>query len=302
MPKNSPFNESPCFEPEETGGEVLSHRLTNQQDFQEEVITFPHTDAITQHSTAPTTNRVQPHSPACSNLSPAEIPNLPKTKRLKYFLRNWRKLANDPLILEIVQGYTIHLISQPKQAKSSRPIAMSKEETRLVDQEIQEMLRKGAIAITGNIENQFLSLLFLVRKKDRGDRPVINLKQPNKSIQNGRDFSVERIADVWRFNVQNRSKRCLFCSFIGKRLSKVCKIPVERQSIQISLPLFRHLFSAKSIYKTHENGNPSVEKTLHKNYNLLRQYAFNGDLKGRTFDSLRYTNIPTAESGISYQC
>ena len=59
---------------------------------------------------------------------------------------------------------------------------MSKEEAWLVDQKIREMLRKGAIAITESMENQCLSSLFLVWKKDEGNRLVINLKELNKSI------------------------------------------------------------------------------------------------------------------------
>ena len=43
----------------------------------------------------------------------------------------------------------------------------------------------------------------------------------------------------------------LLCSSISERLSDVCKISVERQSIQISMFLFRSLFSAKNIHKTH---------------------------------------------------
>ena len=49
--------------------------------------------------------------------------------------------------------------------------------------------------------------------------------------------------------MQSGSKGRLFCSSIGKKLSKVCKILVERQSIQVSVFLFPRLFSAKSIMK-----------------------------------------------------
>ena len=59
---------------------------------------------------------------------------------------------------------------------------MSKEETKLVDQEIQEMLRKTVISLTKESEDQLLSTLFLVRTKDGGDRPLIHLKKLNKSI------------------------------------------------------------------------------------------------------------------------
>lgn len=55
-----------------------------------------------------------------------------------------------------------------KKGKKPRPIVMTKEETRLVDQEIQEMFRKGATTTTEYMENHFLSSLFLVGKKDGG--------------------------------------------------------------------------------------------------------------------------------------
>ena len=63
---------------------------------------------------------------------------------------------------------------------------MSKEETELVDQKIQEVLRKDAISITAIMENHLnLSSLFLVGKKDGGNGPVINLKDLKKSIPYG---------------------------------------------------------------------------------------------------------------------
>ena len=52
------------------------------------------------------------------------------------------------------------------------------------------------------------------------NRPVINLKELNKStlssFQNGRVFSVERIVDVWKLDVKNRSKRHFFAVPLAK--------------------------------------------------------------------------------------
>ena len=44
------------------------------------------------------------------------------------------------------------------------------------------MLEKGAIKEAIHCKDQFVSHLFLVSKKDRGKRPVINLKQLNTFI------------------------------------------------------------------------------------------------------------------------
>ena len=43
------------------------------------------------------------------------------------------------------------------------------------------MLNKGAIAETpNNLEGEFVNNIFLAEKKDRGNRPVINLKHVNQ--------------------------------------------------------------------------------------------------------------------------
>ena len=103
--------------------------------------------------------------------------------RLQYFLKNWEKLTNDPFILELVKGYQILFLSEPSETTPPSTISMIQEETAIVDQEIQVMLKKGAIKLVQpNIKNQFLSSMFIVPKKDSGHRPVINLKKLNKNI------------------------------------------------------------------------------------------------------------------------
>ena len=60
---------------------------------------------------------------------------------------------------------------------------MSQDKPVIVDQEIQEMLKKGEIKLfQPNTKNQFLSSIFIVPKKDSGHRPVVNLTKLNKHI------------------------------------------------------------------------------------------------------------------------
>jgi len=58
----------------------------------------------------------------------------------------------------------------------------------------QEMLRKGAIKET-TPANGFYSNLFLVPKKDGGQRPVINLKALNQYVQK-QHFKIEGIHNL----------------------------------------------------------------------------------------------------------
>ena len=45
------------------------------------------------------------------------------------------------------------------------------------------------------------------------------------------------------------------------------------------MSLFLTFFNSKSIYKTNEDTNFSIERTFYKDYNLLRRYAFDRDLQ-----------------------
>jgi len=109
------------------------------------------------------------------------IQQFPLAGRLKNFQRAWEKLTKDQEILSIIKGYQIPFITNPIQ-NSVRNVQMKKEQKVLVDKEVSDMLRKGAIRLCQNQPNQYLSTLFLVGKKDGGYRPVINLKQLNKFI------------------------------------------------------------------------------------------------------------------------
>ena len=64
-----------------------------------------------------------------------------------------------------------------RKLKSLREIGISKDRKILVNQEISDMLKKGAIRECQPHPNQFVSTLFLVGKTDGGNRPVINFKK-----------------------------------------------------------------------------------------------------------------------------
>ena len=59
---------------------------------------------------------------------------------------------------------------------------MSAQESLLVTKEVESMLKKGAIQKTSLKKGQFSSNLFLVGKKDEGNRPVIDSKNLNAFI------------------------------------------------------------------------------------------------------------------------
>ena len=72
---------------------------------------------------------------------------------------------------------------QPFQDKIPNEIPFNKEEWSIVDQEVQELLRKGAIVPCESESGEFISTIFIVPKPNGKFRPVINLKYLNEFIQ-----------------------------------------------------------------------------------------------------------------------
>ena len=103
--------------------------------------------------------------------------------RLGHFLPNWRRITNDPTILEMIQGYKLEFTSTPVQSTVRRPLQFSCSETAKIDLEISALLEKEALHVVKPVSDQFISNLFLVPKRDGKSRPVISLKDLNTFLQ-----------------------------------------------------------------------------------------------------------------------
>ena len=85
-----------------------------------------------------------------------EIPNVPLAGRLSQFVKQWEQITRDQEILSIVKGYQTPFTNLPVQEKPPNTIEMSKQQSLLVNQEISELLEKGAIqkVETGRVVRQ----------------------------------------------------------------------------------------------------------------------------------------------------
>ena len=114
----------------------------------------------------------------------------------------------------------------------------SAEQTRLISEEVTELLQKGAIGEIVPVKQPgFYSNLFLVLKKDGGQRPVINLKALNNFV-NKEHFKMEGIhtlKDLLRRLVsQNRSKRCLLLNTHSPKPQKVLRFTFKEKTYQFN--------------------------------------------------------------------
>ena len=102
--------------------------------------------------------------------------------RLEHFLSNWKLLTQDQFILEMVVGIQIPFTTFPHQNQVPPLTFHNQSEKVAIDREISEMLQKGPIQVVSPMNGEFLSSVFLVKKKDGGNRPVINLKELNSYV------------------------------------------------------------------------------------------------------------------------
>ena len=73
------------------------------------------------------------------------IPNIPLAGNLAYFIAAWEKITQDQEVLSIVNGYETLFVSLSFRKKMPNLTKMSKEQFSLVEQEVLEILEKGAI-------------------------------------------------------------------------------------------------------------------------------------------------------------
>ena len=112
--------------------------------------------------------------------------------RLRYHINNWRVVTGDRWVLDTVQGYSVELISKPHQTNMPRQPYFNQEQDKLISEEIKELLQKGEVTKVENPQRGFYSTLFLVPKKDGGQRPMINLKALNCCVE-AHHFKMEGI-------------------------------------------------------------------------------------------------------------
>ena len=75
------------------------------------------------------------------------------------------EITQDPKILDIVKGYKIPFHSKPFQSKiHSQPI-ISREGEEFVKLEVKEIFKKGAIRKVQPSKGEFLSNVFLVKRR-----------------------------------------------------------------------------------------------------------------------------------------
>ena len=159
----------------------------------------------------------------------------------------------DLKILNIVQGFEILFLENSVQGKPPNPPLLNQKQSKLVKEELKEMLLKGAIQPVSPFKNQYLSNLFLVSKRD-GNRPIINLKHLNNSIpyqrfkMEGLNF-LQNMLQKKNYICKLNQKRRLFLVFSKKRNKEICTVSLGSDTLRVPLSLFWSKSSYSNIYQ-----------------------------------------------------
>ena len=102
--------------------------------------------------------------------SPRIVPSLLLAGRLNHFLEVLEILTKDPEILELVKRVKIPFLKNSTQKRVPQTPHMSQEQAVLIQVETENMLKNGVIQQTEHQTGEFISNIFLTRKRDGENR------------------------------------------------------------------------------------------------------------------------------------
>ena len=75
------------------------------------------------------------------------------------------------------------MVQTPHQTEAMPAVNCLIEQKAMITKEVKELLAKGAVVESTPSQEGFVSQIFLVAKKEGGQRPVINLKALNRFVK-----------------------------------------------------------------------------------------------------------------------
>lgn len=140
---------------------------------------------------------------------------------------------------------------------------LDSEQEQILQEEITSLVQKEAVVRVAPNQNQFISNMFTIPKKDRGYQPIINLKPLNRFLLY-QHFKIKGLLMVQYLiellHVQNRSERCISNSPNHPKGLKVLKVSMETGAISVSDTSIRSGLCSKNLYKTYETSSRSSKK------------------------------------------
>ena len=203
--------------------------------------------------------------------------------RLQFFLPNWKKLTQDPWVLETVAGYQLRFRQEFHQSVAPM-MRVSKEEERCISEEVQSLWEKGAISpVPRHREGQcFLSTIFTVPKKDGGRRPIINLKALNRFIPH-LHFKMKSIQDLRDKRLYDKvgSNGCLPIDSNLSTPSEVPELHLEPSGLPVHMSPIWAIQCPPDLHKGHETRGGSPQVLGNQTGSVSGRHAVFSSVQGR---------------------
>lgn len=179
--------------------------------------------------------------------------------RLKYFHEAWSAVTSDRFILNSISGYKIIFNNIPEQRCSLKDGLLNKKDRPLMQNAINDLLRKGAITTAQPCTGQYLSIYFLVQKPNGKQRFVLNLKKLNSFIATDH-FKMEDIRTAVKLMPDNGFIASLdlkdaYFLIPFHEESRKSTILVEKSDIRMDVHSIWAEYSTLAIYKDYETSS-----------------------------------------------
>jgi hypothetical protein len=219
-----------------------------------------------------------------------------QTGGLKFFTPAWEMITQDPWTLQVIQGYQKELVTPPVQQSLPNVPKLSSTQETVLEQEVKELLMKQAIhpVQSPKPESGFISSIFVVPKKDGGNRPVVNLKPPEpvsrlRAFQDGPMEGIHMLRDLLKkgdFLVKIDPKDAYLAVPIWKNHQKYLRFlwkdtMLEFACLPIGLATARRVF-----YQAYEAGSRALrQRGLHSPNYIFRRYPNYGRISRSSITS-----------------
>lgn len=95
---------------------------------------------------------------------------------VNWYNTSWKEITPDSEILNCVQGRFIEFSKQPTKHMGPVKNTFSPSDSLAIEAEIQKLLSKGIIVPTQHESGEYISPVFVTKKKDGSHRRIFNLK------------------------------------------------------------------------------------------------------------------------------
>jgi len=142
--------------------------------------------------------------------------------RLRHFIPAWMSLTADENILDTVQHCHLE-IGNPDQPRPRPEIQFNPEEKAIINAEITYLLKLGVIEPAVHCPNEYISSIFVRKKKSGKYRMILNLKGLNKYVEK-HHFKMDTLWSAVRLMTPN----CFMASL------DLTLFPLQRNTVNIS--------------------------------------------------------------------